>query len=179
MPAPLPPDQLSLIRNLIAKGDTAGAIKAYAEATGATPTEAKTEVTHLATRYGLVGTQVPDLFVRRTPPKPASAAPVEEPAAPAAPAAPPAPAPVAQQAANVPLEPAPAPTPAPAPKPVAAPAPARAVVSAPKPQAGRASSPQPAPAASTPSTQKASRWGCSSIIVLFGGVIGVTWWILG
>src|SRR4030095_11592801 len=98
--APLPADQLTIIRGLLAKGDSAGAIKVFMEATGATETEAKTEVTNLAVRYGLVGAQVPDIFVRRTQPKPAPPAPTEEPAPPAAP---PAPAPVAQPAAHVPL----------------------------------------------------------------------------
>jgi hypothetical protein len=55
MPAPLPSDQLNIIRNLIAKGDQAGAIKVYIEATGSTQAEAEEEVTNLATRYGLVG----------------------------------------------------------------------------------------------------------------------------
>lgn len=195
MPAPLPPDQLTIIRTLLSKGDNAGAIKVYAEATGATAAEAKTEVTLLASRYGLIGTQLPDLFVRRTPAKPAPPAPAPEPAAPSAP---PAPAPVAQQAANVPLEPAPAPAPAPAapvpppppapapvaplPRAVPAPAPAAPVQAAPpagvpKPQASPVSTPQPAPAASTPSTKK-SRWGCSSVVVLFGGIAGVAWWVL-
>lgn len=190
MPAPLPPDQLTIVRNLIAKGDTAGAIKVYIEATGATEAEAKAEVNHLASRYGLVGTQVPDLFVRRTAPTPKPAPPVEVPPTPAVPA------PVAQQAANVPLEPvppaptpvtplvpaAPAPTPVPAaqaPTPAPAPAPAQTTptVSVPKATARPASTPQPAASASTPSTKK-SRWGCSSVLVLFGGVLGVAWWAL-
>ena len=169
MPAPLPADQLTIIRNLLAKGDTAGAIKVFIEATGATQAEAQAEVNNLATRYGLVGAQVPDLFVRRTPPTPAQAAPAE---APAAPAAPPAPAPVAQQAANVPIEPV-------APGPLrTAPAPARAPVRAPRVVARPASTPQPAASKSTPSTQKSSRWGCSSVVLLVVGAAGVVWWFL-
>jgi hypothetical protein len=193
MPAPLPPDQLTIIRNLLANGDTAGAIKVYSEATGATPAEAKSEVNNLASRYGLVGAQLPDLFVRRTPPPPPKSAPaIEKPAEPTMP--PSTPAPVAQQAANVPLEPAPAPVPPPAPAPARPPTPvpvspdpeavaaarptqAAPPVSVPKPKASPVSSPKPQPAASSPSTKK-SRWGCSSAIVLFGGVVGIAWWAL-
>jgi hypothetical protein len=185
MPAPLPADQLTIIRNLLAKGDTPGAIKVYIEATGATQSEAQSEVTHLATRYGLVGSQVPDLFVRRTPPKPAPATSPEAPAAPAAPppAAPPAPAPVAQQAANVPIEPVPpAPVPlrppatpvpraVPAPKAVPAPRAAPVPVKVPRAVASPASK-------STPTGQKSSRWGCSSIFLLLVGAAGVAWWFL-
>jgi hypothetical protein len=196
MPAPLPPDQLTIIRNHLAKGDTAGAVRVYMEATGATETEAKAEVNNLASRYGFVGAQVPDLFVRRTPPPPPkSAQPVEAPPAPVAPPATPAtPAPVAQQSANVPIESAPAPVPAPAPPPAPAPAP---VTISPDPEAAAAAAPAPAappvsiprPAASQPSpafrlsaeasspAAKKSRWGCSSVIVLSAGMLGVAWWV--
>jgi hypothetical protein len=180
MPAPLPPDQLTVVRNLLAKGDTAGAIKVYIEATGATQAEAKTEVNHLATRYGLIGTQLPDIFMRRTPAAPKPAPPAEAPEA--APSTPPAPAPVAQQAANVPLEPlapapAPAAAPAPAPRvpvPKAAAAPARAPAKA---AASPTSTPQPATATSTPGAKK-SRWGCSSVVLLVAAGVGIAWWVL-
>jgi hypothetical protein len=179
MPAPLPPDQLTIVRSLLAKGDTAGAIKVYMEATGATQAEAKTEVNNLATRYGLVGTQLPDIFMRRTPAPPKPAPPAETPAAPATP---PAPAPVAQQAANVPLEPiAPAPAPIPPPHPAPAPAP---IPKAAAPQSVRAratassvSTPQPATSTSAPSARK-SRWGCSSVVLLVAVGTGVAWWML-
>jgi hypothetical protein len=186
MPAPLPADQLTIIRNLLAKGDTAGAIKVYIEATGATQPEAQTEVNHLATRYGLVGSQVPDLFVRRTPPKSTPAPSPEAPAAPPAPppVAPPAPAPVAQQAANVPIEPAPpapvpvrppaTPVPKAVPTPKATPVPART----PRAVASPASIAQPAASKSTPSAKKPSRWGCSSVILLVVGIAGAAWWLL-
>jgi hypothetical protein len=191
MPAPLPAEQLTIIRNLLAKGDTAGATKVYIEATGATESEAKTEVTHLATRYGLVGSQVPDLFVRRTPPKPTPAPSPGAPAAPPAPPAPPAPAPVAQQAANVPIEPVPpAPVPVrppatpvpravPVPKAVPAPRATPVPVKVPRAVASPASTAQPPASRSTPTAQKKSRWGCGSVILLVGGIAGVAWWVLG
>jgi outer membrane biosynthesis protein TonB len=173
MPAPLPPDQLTIIRNLISNGDMAGAIKVYVEATGATEAEAKTEVNNLASRYGLVGGQVPDIFVRRTPPPPKPAPTAE---APTAPVPPPAPAPVAQQAANVPLEPAPVPAPKPATPPP--PPPASTPVRASTPTvSGQAATPQRAAKATTPAAKK-SRWGCSSVFLLLGAGAGLVWWFI-
>jgi hypothetical protein len=38
--------------------------------------------------------------------------------------------------------------------------------------------PQPASSTSAPSTKKSSRWGCSTVILLVAGVVGVAWWVL-
>src|SRR6478735_5199181 len=81
MPSPLPPDQSTRVRGLVFKGDIAGAIAVYMEATGATQAEAEAEVNKLASQYGMgSGSGLPQMFARRSP-APTAPAPAGEPAA--------------------------------------------------------------------------------------------------
>lgn len=145
MASPLPPDQFSLVKELLSKGDTNGAIKVYMEGTGTDLTEATTLVHRLAARQAMVDNNLPDLFVRRGPGgAPVNPAPAPAPTAPPAPVAAPAPAPapvVKPLPPVAPPPPPPAPAPVIPPPPVAAPRPAPAPVAPPPVQAPVAAQP--------------------------------------